>query len=94
MMLVARLRENKYMSKAIFVIDMLDNCDKCFALDDNYDYPMCRITQEQRGYTFNTRTRKMDNCPLKELPAKKKYHDGTYNGQVKGWNLCLEEICK
>ena len=59
---------------------------------DNGDYPACRITQEQRGYTFNTRTRKMDKCPLKELPEKMKYCNGTYNGQVKGWNLCLEEI--
>ena len=82
------------MSKAILVMDMPDCCDKCFALDDNGDYPICRITQEQRGYTFNTRTRKMDKCPLKELPEKMKYCNGTYNGQVKGWNLCLEEILK
>lgn len=82
------------MSKAILVMDMPDCCDKCFALDDNGDYPMCGITQEQRGYTFNTRVRKMDKCPIKELPEKMKYHDGTYNGEVKGWNLCLEEILK
>ena len=95
MMLVVRLyKGNKYMAKAILVMDMPDCCDKCFALDDNGDYPMCGITQEQRGYTFNTRARKMDKCPIKELPEKMKYHDGTYNGEVKGWNLCLEEILK
>ena len=82
------------MSKAILVMDMPICCDECFALDDNGDYPTCHITQEQRGYTFNTRTRKMDKCPLKELPEKMKYCNGTYNGEVKGWNLCLEEILK
>ena len=38
------------MNKAILTIDMPDCCDKCFALDDNSDYPMCLITHEQRGY--------------------------------------------
>lgn len=80
------------MSKAILVMDMPTCCDECFALDDNGDYPMCHITQEQRGYTFNTRARKMDKCPFKELPKKIKYHDGTYNGEVKGWNKCLDKI--
>ena len=33
-------------------------------------------------------------CPLKELPEKMKYCNGTYNGEVKGWNECIEEILK
>ena len=34
----------------------------------------------------------MDKCPLKELPEKMKYCNGTYNGQVKGWNDCIDKI--
>lgn len=40
----------------------------CFALDENGDYPMCRITGETRGYTFPIRERRMDNCPLSPAP--------------------------
>lgn len=40
-------------------------CDKCFALDDHGDYPFCLISQDQRGYTFNTREKRMPTCPLK-----------------------------
>ena len=43
-------------------------CDECWALDDNYDYPRCRITDEQRGYNFNCRERRMDRCPLVPVP--------------------------
>lgn len=56
------------MDKAILMIDMPSCCDECFALDNDGDYPMCLITQEQRGYTFRTREQKMDKCPLKLLP--------------------------
>lgn len=44
-------------------------CDDCWALDECGDYPMCRITQEQRGYNFNTREYRMDDCPLVEIPT-------------------------
>lgn len=58
------------MSKAILMIDMPSCCNECFALDDNGDYPVCLITQEQRGYTFRTREQKMDGCPLRPAPEK------------------------
>ena len=58
------------MNKAILIIDMPNCCDECFALDDNGDYPVCLITQEQRGYTFRTREQKMDSCPLRPAPEK------------------------
>ena len=58
------------MSKAILMIDMPSCCYECFALDDNGDYLVCLITQEQRGYTFKTRERKMDSCPLRPAPEK------------------------
>lgn len=43
-------------------------CNDCWALNDDGDYPKCRITEEQRGYTFNIRERKMSKCPLIEVP--------------------------
>lgn len=48
-------------------IDMLmpKCCDECFALDDHGDYPFCLISQDQRGYTFNVREKRMPTCPLK-----------------------------
>lgn len=57
------------MNKAILIIDMPSCCDECFALDDNGDYPVCLITQEQRGYTFKTREQKMDKCPICEYES-------------------------
>ena len=40
-------------------------CDDCPMLDESGDYPMCRITQETRGYSFNVREKRMDRCPIK-----------------------------
>lgn len=56
------------MSILIKGMEMPKNCDTCWALDDYGDYPRCRITEEQRGYNFPVRERRMDNCPLIELP--------------------------
>ena len=58
---MALIIENKNMPKC---------CDECFALDYNGDYPRCRITNEQRGYTFDIRNRRMDKCPLREDKQK------------------------
>ena len=86
------------MSKAILVIDMPNCCYECFALDDNGDYPMCCITQEQRGYNFRTRERKMDTCPLKSVPEKR-IENGTWmmggyaaDDFAVGYNACINEI--
>ena len=56
------------MSILIKDMEMPKNCDNCWALDDYGDYPRCRITEEQRGYNFPIRDKRMDNCPLVELP--------------------------
>lgn len=45
-------------------------CDECFALDDHGDYPFCLISQDQRGYTFNTKEKRMPTCPLKAQEAR------------------------
>lgn len=87
--------------KAVLVMDMPECCDKCFMLDDSGDYPMCRFTQEVRGYNFRTRERKMDRCPLKPMPEKieipnnKEFYDAIdwYDlGTKRGYNACIDKI--
>ena len=56
------------MSVLIKGMNMPTNCDNCWALDDYGDYPRCRITEEQRGYNFPIREKRMGNCPLVEIP--------------------------
>ena len=56
------------MSVLIKDMEMPKNCDNCWALDDYGDYPRCLITEEQRGYNFPIREKRMDNCPLVEIP--------------------------
>ena len=83
------------MSKAVLVIDMPTCCDECFALDDNGDYPMCIITQEQRGYTFRTREQKMDRCPLQQMPEKSHTGKSVYyqwGDWEDGWNACIDGL--
>lgn len=65
------------MSVLIKGMKMPKRCDDCWALDDYADYPMCRITEEQRGYNFPVRERRMDRCPLIEIPE---------NSLVVSWN--------
>lgn len=55
------------MSILIKGMEMPKCCDKCWALDDYGDYPTCRITEEQRGYNFPIREKRMDKCPLVEI---------------------------
>ncbi len=50
-------------------MEMPSCCDDCWALDEYGDYPVCRITEEQRGYNFRTREKRMDKCPLIEVPT-------------------------
>lgn len=56
------------MSVLIKGMKMPSVCDCCWALDESGDYPMCRITGETRGYNFRVREKRMDRCPLIELP--------------------------
>ena len=58
------------MTMGIYIkgMEMPSNCDKCWALDEQGDYPRCRITEEQRGYNFRTREKRMDKCPLAPVP--------------------------
>ena len=56
------------MSILITGMEMPTSCDMCWALDDCGDYPRCRITDEQRGYNFPVREKRMDECPLIPVP--------------------------
>ena len=53
--------------KKMLILDMSmpRACDDCPMLDESGDYPMCRISGETRGYTFHTREKRMDRCPIK-----------------------------
>ena len=82
------------MSKAILVIDMPDNCNKCPLFCSHYSDMCCSgLSNRSIDYPYPIDFRQ-EWCPLKKLPEKMKYCNGTYNGEVKGWNLCLEEILK
>lgn len=61
------------MSVLIKGMEMPSVCDRCWALDESGDYPMCRITGETRGYNFCVREKRMDRCPLIELPDPVKH---------------------
>lgn len=50
--------------KAYLEVEMPKCCYDCFALNDSGDYHYCRITGEQRGYTFNARQDRMPHCPM------------------------------
>lgn len=56
------------MSVLIRGMKMPSCCDDCWALDEYGDYPVCRITEEQRGYYFRIREERMDRCPLISVP--------------------------
>lgn len=87
--------DKTYTDKAILVINMPNCCDECFALDEYGDYPLCRITQEQRGYNFRTRENRMDKCPLKPAPEKMSGNDSIYyqwGDYEDGWNHCIDSF--
>jgi len=61
-----RKDNNDKMGVYVKGVDMPKCCGECWALDDDGDYPRCRITNEQRGYTFKISEKVMDKCPLIE----------------------------
>lgn len=78
------------MSIGIIALEKIpSNCYEC----GNHNYHFCFWTGDCIEEYLDSEGRP-DSCPIKLLPKKMKYHDGVYNAQVKGWNLCLEEICK
>ena len=89
------------MPKAILVMDMPDSCLDCRfcrEIDEGIE-ACCEIIYDPddsslfRMIEYYCQCRPTW-CPLQEPPERMKYHDGIFNGQAKGWNLCLEEILK
>ena len=48
-------------------ITMPSVCDSCPMFDDDGDYPTCIVTGHSCGYTFSSREKRMDDCPIREL---------------------------
>ena len=86
------------MSKAILVIDVPENCEKCpcayFTEGAHHDF--CQAL----GYNTNiSYENKHLNCPLKPIPEKKEIYNpdsitGYNSGYSKGYNDCIDEILK
>lgn len=55
--------------------DRPECCDQCWALDDSGDYPTCRISGTSRGYNFNIRAKRMDDCPMDDTTLISIYYD-------------------
>lgn len=85
------------MAKAVLVLDMPESCDMC---DLRYTLPfgnkVCYI--KLKGVTGEKR---LDWCPLRELPEKKvadkrlaisPLTEGHLNDFERGWNACLDAI--
>ena len=51
----------------ILKMEMPKSCHLCPMLDDDGDYPTCRITNSSQGYNFNRKEKRMDNCPLVDI---------------------------
>ena len=56
------------MSVYITGMEMPSCCGECRFLDECGDYPLCIITDEQRGYNFRIRELRMPHCPLIPIP--------------------------
>ena len=54
------------MSVIINNMQMPSCCNECPMLDDNGDYPFCILTKDQRGYNFDTLSKRMDSCSLED----------------------------
>lgn len=85
------------MSKAVVVIDIPNSCSTCKIVlpgIDGYYCPFEPILIANRS----AMSKRMDWCPLRPLPEKKKTRDAIqYRGlaeeyRKEGWNECLEEI--
>lgn len=56
-------------------LNMPSCCGECRFLCEYGDYPTCIITDEQRGYNFRVREKRMPHCPLIPVPDHLKLVD-------------------
>lgn len=89
--------------KALFVIDMPENCDTCIFSSIAYDSELfeegecyCILKMKSDGIVEGS---KPDWCPLKPMPEKKNVirtarllSDFERRGYQNGWNACIDKI--
>lgn len=87
------------MAKAVFVMDMPENCADCYCGYFERDTKELNLVCGATGEDANN-VGKPDWCPLQELPEKMKVcgkypqTDGITPSYKVGWNACLDEILK
>lgn len=83
------------MSKAILVIDMPENCDKCPLFCGHYSDMYCGgLNNKSINYPYPKDFRQ-DWCPLQEPPEREEgsdCFDEFEDGYAQGWNNCIDEI--
>lgn len=80
------------MSKSVFILETPKVCFGCgciFAEAGTYGGLYCKALRRFCEEPFH---HKEKDCPLKELPERRRYGEEFFNGDVKGWNDCLKEI--
>ena len=81
------------MSKAVLIMDMPSCCEFCRFIEYEPKWH-CRMLS-YKDAKINDRFSKIDNCPLRKLPAKKSEEFGqtvTNAAKAEGWNSCLDAI--
>ena len=91
------------MSKAALIMDMPETCEHCdYCHTRPYDSRLkidgekfCGILNEDVEVYYYHDNGRLEWCPLKEIPKKKKFVKGHRDGNsgfICGWNMCLKEI--
>lgn len=63
--------------------DLPNECDECFAYDDDHDYPHCLITHSCMGYNWKPYGQRMPNCPLSKVVDE-------FEANSSGCSVCKE----
>lgn len=78
----------------LLLVQEVNNCMECQLAYDSYCCIITQLNFFDNPDNFDPCKDILDDCPLKEIPERKRYHEGIFNGEVKGWNSCIDEICK
>lgn len=82
------------MSKAILIMDMPESCKECDSCIIG-SVVFCGINGEKIKQKTMNENKKLEKCPLQDLPERKKenkYHNSTEKGYVSGWNACIDVL--
>ena len=82
------------MNKAILIMDIPSKCLDCNLCILDMDASLsCYYYKREICSDVEENNNRPDWCPLRELPDKKNWGE-MFNGNVKGWNDCLEVIVR